>query len=51
MILEDDFPIKIQIPLSFSINANISFTSFRFLEDNEKNIELFEIPEFLFSSN
>ena len=44
-MMEDDFPVKIQIPLSFSINAIISFSSFRFLDENEKNKELFEIPK------
>ena len=48
MINSGGFPVKMQIPLSFSVKANITISFFNFIDNNDNNYKLFEIPRFTF---
>ncbi|KAL4435830.1 hypothetical protein ABPG74_015798 [Tetrahymena malaccensis] len=46
VLIKKGFPVKVQIPLSYSIYANITFSAFKPLScyDNENVTQLFNIP-------
>jgi len=46
VISENGFPVKIQIPVGFSIRATVKFSSFQYLEGGIPNHQdIFRIPE------
>eukprot|EP01016_Furgasonia_blochmanni_P051455 TRINITY_DN8105_c0_g1_i2.p1 TRINITY_DN8105_c0_g1~~TRINITY_DN8105_c0_g1_i2.p1 ORF type:complete len:300 (+),score=34.29 TRINITY_DN8105_c0_g1_i2:437-1336(+) len=49
LIKSEGFPVKMQIPLTYSIRANIAFANYRPLSEDQRNINdsatLFHIPE------
>eukprot|EP00828_Plagiopyla_frontata_P043272 TRINITY_DN6698_c0_g1_i1.p1 TRINITY_DN6698_c0_g1~~TRINITY_DN6698_c0_g1_i1.p1 ORF type:complete len:371 (-),score=56.50 TRINITY_DN6698_c0_g1_i1:87-1199(-) len=45
VLLTDGFPAKLQLPFSFALNANIYFNAFKYLDQNEANKKICEIPQ------
>jgi hypothetical protein len=47
VILNNGFPVKIQIPVALSIKATVTFNKFRYLENSPDFIkETFEVPSY-----
>lgn len=41
------FPLKLQIPINFAINAVVNFMNFKALDKKEDYSHVFEIPKYL----
>jgi len=44
VITSNGFPVKVQIPVGMIIKATVSFTKFRFLDEQNVEEEVFKIP-------